>query len=498
MDKNHSNWFDLNQMANDVIAVKFKPGTKKSRQDKLLKDAGCQPLRKRIGFADTHILVLSIDPQSKVWANDAIKQLNKTKQVNRALRVFENSFGYSFASDRLVVRTDGPIREFGPQFKKYGCRLFKRKSELGSVRLLANEDSQSVFEELKKCDWVKDIYPDFVTVQTQHSSYTEIGSRIPAWIDSNAPWNHHLRSIKAYEPWGVGYIGKPNIRIAIIDSGVDTQHSDLSPSILETYDAVDEDTYQEPGYGNHHGTAVAGVAAGISPDGNGIQGIGGGCSIISIQIAGSAPDRGENYYNVSPVPLAIRLAWDFYKADVICLSFALHSYCNDVHKEILYALGYGRNGAGTIIVAAAGNNGGPVLFPGDLPEIITVSATNQNDEFKTWNSSDGENWASSFGPEVDIAAPGVQIPSAVNTMQDQYMLKEYGYFSGTSLAAPMVAGMAGLILSINPELDRPIVQTIIRESADKIGNASDYQDGRNDYVGYGRINLAEAVKLAGS
>ena len=111
----------------------------------------------------------------------------------------------------------------------------------------------------------------------------------------------------------------------------------------------------------------------------------------------------------------------------------------------------GRNGKGCVIVVAAGNADGNVQYPADLPEVLSVSASNEFDEPKTKASRDGGNWwGSCFGPEVDIAAPGVHNCTTDITSTAGYDPSNYfAIFNGTSSATPIVAGAAGLVLSAN-------------------------------------------------
>ena len=155
----------------------------------------------------------------------------------------------------------------------------------------------------------------------------------------------------------------------------------------------------------------------------------------------------------------------------------------------------GRDGKGCVILVAAGNDSAPVNFPGNLVNILTVSASNEYDEPKTKISQDGESWwGSSFGPEVDVAAPGVHNLTTDISGQNGYTEENYvPDFNGTSSSTPIVAGAVGLVLSANKNLTEADVRDIIRNTADKVGPLA-YVNGRNDHMGFGRLNVLRAVE----
>jgi len=127
---------------------------------------------------------------------------------------------------------------------------------------------------------------------------------------------------------------------------------------------------------------------------------------------------------------------------------------------------------------------------------LAVSASNEFDEFKSPTSSDGEGWGSNFGPEVDLAAPGVHNLTTDISGSGGYTNNNYfDDFNGTSSATPIVAGAAALVLSANPELKEREVRKILKDTADKVG-AEPYIDGRNDRFGHGRLNVLAAVQQA--
>jgi len=156
-----------------------------------------------------------------------------------------------------------------------------------------------------------------------------------------------------------------------------------------------------------------------------------------------------------------------------------------------------------VVVIAAGNANSPVDFPGNLAHVLTVAASNQDDEPKTKTSSDGESWwGSNFGPEVDVAAPGVGIVTTDISGDRGYNrtgnLEDYVLnFNGTSSACPQVAGVCALVLSRNPSLTEAEVRRIVRETADKVGSVLyDPATGHNPRMGQGRANALRAVRRA--
>ena len=140
---------------------------------------------------------------------------------------------------------------------------------------------------------------------------------------------------------------------------------------------------------------------------------------------------------------------------------------------------------GLVIVAAAGNNnGGAAIYPAAYENVIAVSATNFNDNIASF---------SSVGQEVDVAAPGENVfstfPSYRFTIGTKYgRAKYYDVGSGTSMAAPHVAGLAGLLFAQNNIRDNTAVRNIIETTANDLGTT-----GKDNYFGYGRINVYSAL-----
>jgi thermitase len=262
------------------------------------------------------------------------------------------------------------------------------------------------------------------------------------------------------------------------------------------YDAIDDDAFQEPNPWDGHGTACAGLAAAIHNNERGIRGTGGGCSLLAVRIAYSSQPGGNWVTSNSVIRRAIDWAWE-HGASVLSNSWGGGVPSSAIINAFERARLQGRSGKGCVIVIAAGNASGPVDFPGNLPNVLTVSASSEYDEFKTRTSQDGEEWwGSNFGPEVAVAAPSVHNMTTDITAAVGYAAGHYAPdFNGTSSATPLVAGAVGLVLSANPQLTEADVRTIINQSAGKVG-AVPYVDGRNDQFGYGRLNVYRAVQIA--
>ncbi len=276
--------------------------------------------------------------------------------------------------------------------------------------------------------------------------------------------------IKATQGWEESR-GDAAVTIAIVDSGVELTHPDLVGKIVgpgrdfvnDDYDASDD---------LYHGTAVAGIAAASTDNGEGIAGVGWNAMILPVKVLN---DQGTG--TVSQV--ADGIVWAAGQgAQVINLSLGF----NDVSQVLFDAVAYASD-QGCVLVAAAGNNGGPVQYPAAYNDyVLAVAATDYNDD--VWEGSNA-------GPEVEVAAPGVSILTAVPTWFLGSGPLPYSRFDGTSMAAPHVSGLAAILKSLKPWLTAAQIREIIRLSADDVNAAT--LPGIDDSIGCGRINMAKAL-----
>jgi thermitase len=265
--------------------------------------------------------------------------------------------------------------------------------------------------------------------------------------------------------------GDSGVIIAVLDSGVELIHPDIRNKIVSPgKDFINGDNDASDDL--WHGTHVAGIAAAETNNELGIAGVGWACDILPGKIIAAS---GEGDYGA----LILAIYWAVEQgAKVINLSLGGDARDDDLLSALKYA--YEQN---VVVVAAAGNEGGPVLYPAAYDQYcLAVAATDYNDTRAAF---------SNLGPEIDVAAPGVDVLSLYPTWDTPAGFAPYVYANGTSMATPHVAGLAALLKSLKPWLTAGEVMNIIRYSADDV-NADGFP-GRDDYIGFGRINVERAL-----
>lgn len=238
----------------------------------------------------------------------------------------------------------------------------------------------------------------------------------PAQPDESLPWG--VDRIEADLAWATT-TGDP-VKVAIVDTGIDRTHPDLQANLMGGYNAINPALSWTDD--NGHGTHVAGIVAAIDNT-IGVIGVAPNADLYGVKVLNK---RGSGYVSDIIEGIDWAIANDI---DVINMSLGSTSYSATFEAACTRAID-----AGIVVVAAAGNagtSGGAVSYPARYPGVIAVSAT---------DSSNTLAYFSSWGPDVDIAAPGVSILST-------YKGGTYATMSGTSMASPHVAGVAALILT---------------------------------------------------
>jgi len=386
---------------------------------------------------------------------------------------------------------------------------FKDSAEPVTVKLAKSQDF------LARLNY----YQKLPNVEYAEPNYTYQASIIPSDTYFTNQW--YLQKIKAPQAWN-NVRESPDIVIAILDSGVQINHPDLQNNIwvnkkeiagngidddkngfiddVNGWDFVnnvpDPSPKFQPGFtldGIMHGTIIAGIMAASGNNAAGIAGITWKAKIMPLKVL---DDKGEG--SASNVIKAIDYAVAN-GANIINLSFVGFGYSRSLDDAIKRAYD-----ADVIVVAAGGNEVGqgegynlsqtpmyPVCLDGSgQNRVIGVAATDTMDQKAVF---------SSFGSCIDIAAPGVSVYSTVvysptNYIGGQSFNKYYdGYWSGTSVAVPMVSGALALLESANPSLSRDGIVNTLLDSSDNITLLNPSYPGQ---LGRGRLDVAAAVESA--
>lgn len=274
-------------------------------------------------------------------------------------------------------------------------------------------------------------------------------------------WN--LPQIAAEQGWKWNK-GSQDIVVAVVDTGVQSDHPDLQGRLVKGVNIVDSSKAPEDDVG--HGTHVAGIIAAKVNNREGVAGMTWFTKIMPVKALDSS-GAGSTY----AVAQGVIWAAD-HGAKIINMSLGNYAEAQFLHDAIQYA----RN-KGALVVAASGNdNTDRPGYPAAYPEVLAVSAT---------DPGGGKAEYSNYGGYIDVAAPGTSIAST-------YPGSRYASLSGTSMACPHVAALASLVWAANPGLTNAEVMDLLRRTAHDLGDK-----GKDDIYGYGQIDAQNALQAAG-
>ncbi|MDR6224067.1 S8 family peptidase [Desmospora profundinema] len=286
----------------------------------------------------------------------------------------------------------------------------------------------------------------------------------PNWIlrtgfvpnDPLFPTQYGMRQIRAPRAWNVTQ-GRMAVAVAIVDTGVQWDHPDLAAKILPGFNFVANDINTNDD--NGHGTHVAGIAAAITNNRQGVAGTAPKVGILPVKVL-NQNGVGTLFDVARGIVFAANMG-----ARVINLSLGGPVRTNTLRDAVNHAWQ-----EGAVVVAAAGNNGTNLRqYPAAFRRAITVAATNASDRRASF---------SNFGKWVDVAAPGVRIMST-------YIGSRYVRLSGTSMAAPHVSGLAALLAGQRRNNVR--IRRVIQRFANRI-------PGTGTFWTFGRINANRSVR----
>lgn len=388
------------------------------------------------------------------------KSVDTNDVKNKKLINFEKlNKKYSIKSKKELIKNTGKVK------------LDNVKQEIGLNRIFKIK-----FNKAQNIKEVLENYNNDPDIEYAEPDYISVLHYLPndQFFDPKQ-WNLHNDSIyngttypdiDAPEAWDITR-GASDITIAIVDTGIQIDHPDLLSKITLGYDIADNDT--DPSDFVGHGTHVAGIAAAATDNGVGIAGACPDCKIMPIKVSSGTSSILFHSNIVSGIVYAVDNG-----ADIINISSG-GGGSTAYQDAILYAYN-----AGKVIVASTGNDSSEdIYYPAGYKEVIAVGASGNKDE---------RSFYSNYGSHLDVVAPGTVIYSTciAGTWCDKF---------GTSMAAPHVAGVAGLLLSNNPSLSPDQVKWHIELGAqDQGGDPAEDVPGWDKYYGWGRINAYNALQ----
>jgi len=312
------------------------------------------------------------------------------------------------------------------------------------------ERSEAILESLMRSGLFEYVEHDFY-------ARTAAVPNDPSYI---AQW--HLPRIQSAEAWSVT-TGSASVVVAVIDSGVDGKHPDLAAKLVPGWNFVggNADTTDVLG----HGTAVAGTLGAASNNGIGVAGVSWASLIMPLVVVDP-----NDYAAYSDIAAAIEYAVD-HGVRVINISIGGPNSSSTLQS----AVDYSWNKGAVIFSSAMNDTTAAPYYPAACNHAVAVSATDSNDQLASF---------SNYGAWIALAAPGTNILTTMNG-------GGYGYWYGTSFAAPIAAGVAALCLAVNPGLSNAALVSLLEQSADDLGPA-----GWDASFGWGRINAYRAVVAA--
>lgn len=275
--------------------------------------------------------------------------------------------------------------------------------------------------------------------------------------------SRHLTVIGAPEAWKM--TEGEGVRVAVLDSGVDSDHPDLQGALEAVYDMTGGDGEDTSGHGTH---CTGLIAAQKNTDG--VTGVSPGAKVISIKVMGK-----NNHGTVHMLRDGLRKAIDL-DVDIINLSLGTKTHPG---PEIELLLDEAEE-KGIVVVAASGNENGPVLFPARFDNVVSVSGIDDNG---------GKASFSNHGIENVICAPAVELVST-------FTKGRYAKMSGTSMAAPVISGVFALGISILKKQKMGKVEIRKKILGHMSHAANDLgASGKDAYFGWGVLNSTRFCRI---
>ena len=496
----------------DRLVVKFKPSTSSADKRNILssnrnnaemvEESYIEPL-------DVYVMKIK-NAGNGLTSENTISSLNADQNIVYASSILNVKGGKDQACiHRVLVRLKSPsdqslMLQYAAEYSLINIRQNEFDPMMYHLELPENAsiDAMDVANGLFEKGLFEFSQPDFLymnLLDTTNDPLVNLQWALNNTGSNSTPAGTADADMDVFEAWGIS-TGSASIKVAIIDSGVDLAHPDLSPNLLPGYGASGNGSNgNSVGFGNEpHGTSCAGIVAAVGNNGIGVAGVAYSCKIIPVQVFVGASTTDTWLAN------GINWAW-MNGADVLSNSWGGGGVSPAINAAINGAVTSGRGGLGSVVLFATGNDNSAVSNPAANNQTIAVGASSMCDQRKSPSSCDGENWwGGNYGTNLDVTAPGVKIQTTDMVGAAGYEPGDYvPDFNGTSSACPNAAGVVALILSVNPGLTLAQVRKILEGTCDKAGgyayvnNTPGQPNGTwSTSMGHGRINAHRALLSA--
>ena len=399
-----------------------------------------------------------------------IQRVQRLELKEGTLYLYDNGEPFKVITDRVLIK---PKKSNEDIRSKYEI-LFEHYWGYLDIKVPEGINVVSFVENLKKSGEYESV--DYITESKLAASISSVqDTELRRW---------HLSRVNAIDAWNIT-MGSPTVMVGVIDTGIDRGHYDIgygndgytNVSYSLGYDYKNNISYQTPLH--EHGTTVAGVLGAKTNNNYGVAGVSGGNGTAGITMISYCVKNQKNDPAVGVGDAIINATNNGAKIINISLSLTYNAYINE-------AIGYAYNNDVTIVCSTGNNNSSSISYPASDSRTIAVGATNKND--CRWVES-GTSEGSNYGNGLNIVAPG-------DMTYTTKLSNSYNYYSGTSLAAPIITGTVALMLSVNPSLTPLQIKTILQNTAKKLSGYTYDSNGWNSEVGYGMLNTYAAVCTA--
>ncbi|GKX65703.1 S8 family peptidase [Inconstantimicrobium mannanitabidum] len=397
------------------------------------------------------VMTVSLSANAMVTMGATPIKNNLTNKANRAV------INISSASDIKDIKNKIP--EVDIKMLK-GGQAVVYSNKISETQLLNKLSKLKNVKKVKKPDTISVVKPtDKVEIKT-NSRYSYNRSSIINYRS----YEYDLIRTEAYKAWSMVKQQK-QIKVAVVDTGVDYNHPALKGKIdlANAYNFVSNNKNVMDDQG--HGTHVSGIITTNTKDNYGLMGITGqlNVQILPVKVLDSN-GSGDSDIIAQGITYAVDKG-----ADIINMSFGGEGTSPEINNAIQYAVQ-----KGVIVVAAAGNDNTDcsTFTPASLDNVLTVSALSMSDRKSSY---------SNYGNAVELSAPGDMILST-------YPNGRYAFMSGTSMATPVVTGIAAIVKAQNPTLTAAQIEKILEKSSVDLG-----VKGKDKYYGYGKVDAYKAL-----